>query len=61
MSFVKHKQASAAKFASSFVPKTAFGISLRNVVTRLLGVPAVAEFFIGRDLRDDFNAVECGF
>jgi 2-polyprenyl-6-methoxyphenol hydroxylase-like FAD-dependent oxidoreductase len=61
MPFVRHKQAAAAKFASSFVPKTAFGISIRNVVTRLLKVPGIADFFIGRDLRDDFNAVECGF
>jgi 2-polyprenyl-6-methoxyphenol hydroxylase-like FAD-dependent oxidoreductase len=61
MPFLRRKQASAAKLASSFVPKTAFGISVRNTVTRLLKVPAVADFFIGRDLRDDFNPVKCGF
>jgi len=61
MPFLKRKQISAAKFASSFVPKTAVGISVRNVVTGLLRIPAVANFFIGRDLRDDFNAAECGF
>jgi 2-polyprenyl-6-methoxyphenol hydroxylase-like FAD-dependent oxidoreductase len=57
--FLKQKQESALKLATSFVPKTALGISVRNVVTRLLGIPLVAAFFIGRDLRDDFD-VECG-
>jgi len=61
MPFLRRKQASAAKFASSFVPKTAVGISVRNVVTELLRIPVVADFFIGRDLRDDFTDVECGF
>jgi 2-polyprenyl-6-methoxyphenol hydroxylase-like FAD-dependent oxidoreductase len=55
MPLLRRKQASASKFASSFVPKTAFGISFRNVVTRLLGVPIVADYFVGRDLRDDFT------
>jgi hypothetical protein len=57
---LRRKQGSAAKFASSFVPKTAFGISVRNVVTELLRIPVVADFFIGRDLRDDSTALECG-
>lgn len=51
--FLRRKQASAAAFASSFVPGTTLGIVFRNLVTRLLRVPAVADFFIGRDLRDD--------
>jgi hypothetical protein len=28
---------------------------LRNHLTRLLVIPAVADFLIGRDLRDDFD------
>ena len=36
MPFLKRKQHSAAKFASSFAPKTAFGIAFRNLVTRLM-------------------------
>ena len=36
MPFLKRKQKSAAKFASSFAPKTAFGITFRNLVTRLM-------------------------
>jgi len=55
MPFLAVKQASAAKFASSFAPKTAVGITIRNFVTRLLRVPVVADYFIGRDLRDDVD------
>src|SRR5262249_28516837 len=36
MPLLKRKQESAAKFASSFAPKTAIGIALRNVVSRFL-------------------------
>ena len=44
MPFLKRKQESAAKFASSFAPKSAFGITFRNLVTRLLRVPFIADF-----------------
>jgi 2-polyprenyl-6-methoxyphenol hydroxylase-like FAD-dependent oxidoreductase len=55
MPFLRGKQQSAARFASSFVPKTAMGISFRNAVTGLLRIPAVADFVVGRDLRDDWT------
>lgn len=55
MPFVRKKQESAAKFASSFAPKTSAGISFRNAITKLMGVPFVAEFFVGRELRDDIE------
>jgi 2-polyprenyl-6-methoxyphenol hydroxylase-like FAD-dependent oxidoreductase len=61
MPFVKRKQSSAAKFASSFAPKSAFGIGFRNFVTRLMGLPFVAEFFIGRDLRDIVAVPDYGY
>jgi 2-polyprenyl-6-methoxyphenol hydroxylase-like FAD-dependent oxidoreductase len=61
MPFLKRKQESAANFASSFVPKTAFGITWRNLVARLLRLPYVADFFIGRDLRDDIRLPDYGF
>jgi 2-polyprenyl-6-methoxyphenol hydroxylase-like FAD-dependent oxidoreductase len=51
--FLAGKQRSAARFASSFSPRTAFGIHVRNLVTRLFGIPAVADWFVARDLRDD--------
>lgn len=60
MPFLRCKQESAARFASAFVPKTGFGIGFRNVVTGLLRIPLVAEMFIGRDLRDDFQLPEYG-
>ena len=60
MPFLKRKQESAAKFASSFIPKTALGITYRNIVTRLLRLPFVADYFIGRDLRDDIEIPDYG-
>jgi 2-polyprenyl-6-methoxyphenol hydroxylase-like FAD-dependent oxidoreductase len=61
MPFLKHKQESAAQFASSFTPKSAFGITFRNLVTRLLRIPFVADYFIGRGLRDDIKLPDYGF
>jgi 2-polyprenyl-6-methoxyphenol hydroxylase-like FAD-dependent oxidoreductase len=51
--FLEGKQKSAAKFASSFAPKTGVGIAVRNMVTGLLGIPFIADYVVGRDLRDD--------
>jgi hypothetical protein len=31
------------------------GIAFRNVITRLFGIPLLADFFIGCDLRDDIK------
>ena len=38
-----------------------FGIAFRNLVSRLLRIPFIANFFIGRDVRDDFDVADCGF
>jgi 2-polyprenyl-6-methoxyphenol hydroxylase-like FAD-dependent oxidoreductase len=59
--FVRKKQESAARFASSFAPKTSVGITFRNAVTRLMGVPFIADFFVGRDLRDDIDLPQYNF
>jgi 2-polyprenyl-6-methoxyphenol hydroxylase-like FAD-dependent oxidoreductase len=61
MPFLKRKQESAAKFASSFAPKSSFGITFRNLVTRLLLIPFFADFFIGRDLRDNIEIPDYSF
>ena len=53
--FVEGKQESARNFASAFTPKTRLGVWFRNQVTRLMAVPPVAHYFVGRDLRDDFD------
>jgi 2-polyprenyl-6-methoxyphenol hydroxylase-like FAD-dependent oxidoreductase len=58
MPFLTRKQESAARFASSFAPKSAVGITFRNAVSRLLGIPFLADYFIGRDLRDDIELPE---
>lgn len=61
MPFLRKKQQSAARLASSFAPRTALGITFRNVVIDLLRVPFIAEYFIGRDLRDDIELPEYDF
>jgi 2-polyprenyl-6-methoxyphenol hydroxylase-like FAD-dependent oxidoreductase len=53
--FIERKQASALKFAAAFIPQTRLGVWFRNKVTKLLAIPPVGYYFIGRDLRDDFN------
>ena len=55
MPFLAEKQESAAKFASAFAPETNVGIIFRNLVTRAMGIPAVANYFVGRDLKDDID------
>ena len=61
MPFLKRKQESAVKFASSFAPKSAFGITFRNYVSRLLRIPFIADFFIGRAVRDDIKLPDYRF
>ncbi len=53
--FVDRKQKAAEAFASSFVPKTAFGIWMRNQVTKLMRLPKVSDLFLGRTVSDDFD------
>jgi 2-polyprenyl-6-methoxyphenol hydroxylase-like FAD-dependent oxidoreductase len=53
--FLERKQRSAAQFASAFAPRTATGIRLRNLVTKLFRIPFVAEWFVGGNLRDDIT------
>jgi 2-polyprenyl-6-methoxyphenol hydroxylase-like FAD-dependent oxidoreductase len=53
MPFLRRKQDSAARFASSFVPRTSRGIAFRNLMTRAMRIGLVAELAIGTDLRDD--------
>jgi 2-polyprenyl-6-methoxyphenol hydroxylase-like FAD-dependent oxidoreductase len=59
--FLRQKQQAAAGFASSFAPKSRFGIVFRDFVTRLLGLPFVGELVLGRSLRDDFDLPDYGF
>jgi 2-polyprenyl-6-methoxyphenol hydroxylase-like FAD-dependent oxidoreductase len=58
--FLERKQRSAARFASSFVPRSAFGIAFRRLVTRALRLPFVADVFVGGGLRDDIELPDYG-
>ena len=60
--FVKRKQVSAEKFAASFFPRTPVGLWIRNQAIRLMSLPRVADFLIGRNvsLSDDFDLPNYG-
>jgi 2-polyprenyl-6-methoxyphenol hydroxylase-like FAD-dependent oxidoreductase len=53
--FVEAKQIGAERLASSFAPRTELGLLVRNLVTRALGIPFVADWTIGPQVRDDIN------
>ncbi|NLS07966.1 FAD-binding domain [Rhizobium sp. P32RR-XVIII] len=55
MPFLQDKQKTASRFASSFVPKTGFGIALRNCLSSLMVLPFIADLLLGRQLQDDFR------
>ncbi len=59
--FLRRKQATAATFASSFAPKSALGITFRNLVTGLFRFPFLAGFLLSRFLRDDIDLPDYGF
>jgi 2-polyprenyl-6-methoxyphenol hydroxylase-like FAD-dependent oxidoreductase len=59
-SLIEAKQASARKFAGAFAPRTAFGLWVRNQATKLMAWRPLAELFLGRDLRDDFDLPDYG-
>jgi 2-polyprenyl-6-methoxyphenol hydroxylase-like FAD-dependent oxidoreductase len=59
-SFLEGKQATAAKFASTFAPKTAVGIALRNWMSQLTRVPFLAEWLLRRQLHDDITLPDYG-
>ena len=59
-SFLVDKQTSAAKFASTFAPKTAAGITIRNWASQLLRVSFLAERLVGRQLHDDITLPDYG-
>jgi 2-polyprenyl-6-methoxyphenol hydroxylase-like FAD-dependent oxidoreductase len=61
MPYLKRKQRTAARFASSFAPKTAFGVTFRNLVTRLFGLPLLPRLLIGRELREGIKLPDYRF
>jgi 2-polyprenyl-6-methoxyphenol hydroxylase-like FAD-dependent oxidoreductase len=61
MPFLMRKQTSAANFATAFAPRTAFGITFRNFVTRLCRLPYVLDFFLGRELLKEIMLPDYGY
>jgi 2-polyprenyl-6-methoxyphenol hydroxylase-like FAD-dependent oxidoreductase len=61
MPFLRLKQASAAKFASSFAPKTSFGITVRNLATWLFRLPFMVDFLFGRELGHEIKLPDYGY
>jgi 2-polyprenyl-6-methoxyphenol hydroxylase-like FAD-dependent oxidoreductase len=55
---LRRKQIAAYKFASGFAPRSALGIKVRDLVTRLLRMPWVVRHLVGQTLRDDFRLPE---
>jgi 2-polyprenyl-6-methoxyphenol hydroxylase-like FAD-dependent oxidoreductase len=53
--FVDGKQASARSFASSFTPRTAPGVWLRNQAARLMAIPGLPNLLVGAQMRDDIE------
>jgi 2-polyprenyl-6-methoxyphenol hydroxylase-like FAD-dependent oxidoreductase len=51
-SFMLAKQQAAEKFASSFTPKTRWGLFLRNQITKAFAIPFVAKLVMGGSLLD---------
>ncbi|MGE4233021.1 MAG: FAD-binding domain [Bacteriovoracia bacterium] len=58
--FVLKKQKAAEKFAGSFAPSSAFGLFIRNQVTKLLSISLIAELALGSDLRDKIELPNYG-
>ena len=50
--FMLAKQIAAEKFATSFTPKTRWGLFLRNQVTKAFAIPFVAKLVMGGSLLD---------
>jgi len=53
--FVDKKQVAAERFAGSFAPRTRLGLIARNLVTRAMSVPFVAQLALGSTLQDSFT------
>ncbi|HEX3423855.1 MAG TPA: FAD-binding domain [Sphingomicrobium sp.] len=52
--FIESKQKMASRFGGAFVPKTRFGLAIRNVVASLLDVPGVDRLALS-GLKDDIE------
>ena len=55
---IKHKQRAARRFASAFAPKTSLGLWTRNQASKLLDIPAVADWVIRREFTYDTGLLD---
>jgi hypothetical protein len=53
--FMRSKQDAAIGMAPAFVPETEFGLTVRALATKLLGIGWLANVLIGRSLRDQID------
>jgi 2-polyprenyl-6-methoxyphenol hydroxylase-like FAD-dependent oxidoreductase len=53
--FLRGKQRSALQIRGFFVPRTGFGLALRNVLVNAFSLPFVAKQLVGRTVRDDLE------
>jgi len=53
--FVFMKQKAALRFAGVFAPKSRFAMFLHNQIFKLLAVPWIADWAVGRDLADNIT------
>jgi 2-polyprenyl-6-methoxyphenol hydroxylase-like FAD-dependent oxidoreductase len=58
--FLATKQEGAERFAHSFVPRTRWGLFVRNQVLKAFGIPYVSRLALGRDIIDRLKLPEYG-
>jgi 2-polyprenyl-6-methoxyphenol hydroxylase-like FAD-dependent oxidoreductase len=58
--FMRAKQDAAIGLAPSFVPKSRFGLEVRAIASRLLGIGWFADLVIGRSVRDRIDLPDYG-
>lgn len=56
--FIERKQRAARSFASSFAPRTAVGLRLRDLAVNLINVPILGGWVTRRMFADDFHLPE---
>ena len=52
------KQQAAVRLSPFFAPTSRFGLFLRNQITKLIAIPFVAQFAVGREFRDRIELPE---
>jgi 2-polyprenyl-6-methoxyphenol hydroxylase-like FAD-dependent oxidoreductase len=56
--YIETKQRGATRFSRAFAPKSALGISVRNLIIQAMTVPGVARLSLGREIVDRLQLPE---